>query len=1026
MKTSKMLLLIITILFVGTFIFADEYEQIEAFGMGKAAGLAWGDYNNDGYDDMLMVGSKSKVRYTAIWQNSGPPDYTFIDVVNLTEPLINDVGAAWADIDNDGDSDLVITGCPEPTGGLANNQPVRVYVNQGAPNYLDGTEMFYLGDASDKSESAAWADYDRDGFVDLLVANSEGPSRLFRNNGDLTFTETAQFEGGANSVAWWDINNDLQPDFALGTKTGVYVYMQNFRAGAIWFNETQISPLNGGPEGECFGMVWYDSKKYSASESISSNLIVNVKSSNALEPFKTYELLFKSNGEFISSIVTAQDEQYKGLYYSGSIIHSLYGIACSDYNHDGDMDYAQNIAGGFPNMLMKNTAESDNSLIRLIGMPELNDNHGSNTHAIGARMYHYYRWSSSSETYKNYRRINSGSGWASCNSFKNCCELNVFNFPSGITLNIENTPEIDLIGATTNIRYISETNEVNVYENGRIQALGQGFLGREVILANENRWGDINLDGYPDLVLSKNDSLSIYIYTGQEWPPFAWYCSVPINHKFDYSLGDYDNDGDLDIAVTTNSSYYDSNKLFVNNYPEASLSVSDQFGSNGRKLQWIDLNQDGRLDVVVVDNDYSMLWYENVSNTEADPVIPDFVEHVIYFAPSISCEASHRLAFADFNNDGQLDLLGPMGLTEIIDIESSTFYTHSDDPSHDPFACAVHPAWVDYDLDGDFDLLFNNHRFKNSSSVSEGVNFTDLEASYLNDSSFGDMDLDGHVDIFSKNGLYLNSGLPYYNFNQYTQYHSMTQGFMSLGDYDRDGDLDFYSKGWHSKGWCYENTHNYTGSMTIQLVGLAHDMGDSYSNRYAFGGIVKLFNAGTPTLTGHQIIGSGLHQVPGEALFGTPEDHNYDVQAVFPSGRMIDKTSNPALGNLNPSDLENGILIIYEDGRVEGLTGKSATWVSQKSVQPENIAIRQNYPNPFNPSTTVSYYLSNPAHVHAAIYNLSGQCVCRLIDEAQKQGAHQVTWHGTDNHGSKVGAGIYFCQIRSIGYQKTIKMMLLP
>lgn len=85
-----------------------------------------------------------------------------------------------------------------------------------------------------------------------------------------------------------------------------------------------------------------------------------------------------------------------------------------------------------------------------------------------------------------------------------------------------------------------------------------------------------------------------------------------------------------------------------------------------------------------------------------------------------------------------------------------------------------------------------------------------------------------------------------------------------------------------------------------------------------------------------------------------------------------------------------------------------------------------NSPNPFNPSTTIYYGLKNNAAVELEVYNLKGQKVKTLVNEAKQAGSYSVVWNGRDEHGSPVGSGIYFSRIR-IGnnWTKTQKMMLM-
>lgn len=109
--------------------------------------------------------------------------------------------------------------------------PNSLLRNDGVPGAAQFTDVTYssgLGDAHFPTQTAAWADYDNDGDLDLYVGNeAEGeqraPCQLFRNNGDGTFKDVAVRAGVTNdrftkAVVWGDYNGDRLPD----------IYVSNF------------------------------------------------------------------------------------------------------------------------------------------------------------------------------------------------------------------------------------------------------------------------------------------------------------------------------------------------------------------------------------------------------------------------------------------------------------------------------------------------------------------------------------------------------------------------------------------------------------------------------------------------------------------------------------------------------------------------------------------------------------------------------------------------------------------------------
>ena len=184
--------------------------DIEMFGMGVAVG----DYDNDGYDDLFI----SAMGQSRLFHNNG--NGTFTDVTQkagLMGPREFSTSAAWVDYDKDGKLDLVVANyvqwslegdlyctldgksksycTPESYKGTA----VRLWHNRGDGTFEDVTQKAGLGDATSKTLGVALLDYDNDGWPDLLFSNDTQPNKLYRNNGNGTFTEKAVVAGVAFS-----------------------------------------------------------------------------------------------------------------------------------------------------------------------------------------------------------------------------------------------------------------------------------------------------------------------------------------------------------------------------------------------------------------------------------------------------------------------------------------------------------------------------------------------------------------------------------------------------------------------------------------------------------------------------------------------------------------------------------------------------------------------------------------------------------------------------------------------------------
>ncbi len=177
------------------------------------ASVAWGDYDNDGDLDILLTGSSTSGAVSRIYRNSGGTAPTFTDIgAGLTG--VHNSSVAWVDYDNDGDLDLFLTG--DTVSGPAS----KIYRNSGGAN--PGFADVAAGLTAGYQPSAAWGDYDNDGDLDLIVTgySGSGPvSQVYQNSGGLnpSFTSVAASLAGvySSAVAWADFDNDGDLDLLL-------------------------------------------------------------------------------------------------------------------------------------------------------------------------------------------------------------------------------------------------------------------------------------------------------------------------------------------------------------------------------------------------------------------------------------------------------------------------------------------------------------------------------------------------------------------------------------------------------------------------------------------------------------------------------------------------------------------------------------------------------------------------------------------------------------------------------------------
>ena len=190
--------------------FEDVTEKAGLQGVGYGMGVAVGDYDNDGYEDLYVTAYGGNKLY----HNNG--DGTFTDVTEKAGVGGSgwSTSAAWVDLDNDGLLDLVVlryvqwdfdeTWCGEHREGYRSYchpdiyKPIAplIYHNDGNGHFTEVAEKMGLAKPG-KGLGIAIADYDRDGHIDLFIANDSMAEFLYHNKGDGKFEEVALLSGVA-------------------------------------------------------------------------------------------------------------------------------------------------------------------------------------------------------------------------------------------------------------------------------------------------------------------------------------------------------------------------------------------------------------------------------------------------------------------------------------------------------------------------------------------------------------------------------------------------------------------------------------------------------------------------------------------------------------------------------------------------------------------------------------------------------------------------------------------------------------
>ena len=186
---------------------------------GLAGGVAIEDFDGDGLLDVMVssVDACAPLRYYHHEADGTFRDRT--DAAHLSDQL-GGLNITMTDYNNDGRIDLFVM-----RGGWEFPMRNSLLRNNGDGTFTDVTRESGLSSALYRTHSAAWADFDNDGWVDVFVGHEEAPSSLFKNMGNGTFVDVAARAGVARTAftkgaAWGDYDNDGYPDLYVSNYVG--------------------------------------------------------------------------------------------------------------------------------------------------------------------------------------------------------------------------------------------------------------------------------------------------------------------------------------------------------------------------------------------------------------------------------------------------------------------------------------------------------------------------------------------------------------------------------------------------------------------------------------------------------------------------------------------------------------------------------------------------------------------------------------------------------------------------------------
>lgn len=379
--------------------FEDVTEKAGLQGTGYGMGVAVGDYDNDGFEDLYVTAYGGNKLY----HNNG--DGTFADVTQKAGVGGSgwSTSAAWVDLDNDGFLDLIVlryldwdfddVWCGEHKEGFRaychpdyfKSISPLVYHNNHDGTFTEVSQKVGLGKPG-KGLGLAIADYDRDGHVDLFLANDSMPEFLYHNKGDGTFEDlglvsevAVDIDGrtyAGMGVDFADYNNDGWADIVVTDLANQrYALYQNNHDGSFNYASSTagIGQMTLAHSGWGIRFFDYDNDGWKDLLIAQGHDLDTIELTHPNLRYREPMLLARNTGhEFVD--VSAQ---------SGDVFHQAWvsrGLAIGDLDNDGRLDAIVTTNDG-PVHILHNETQTQNHwiLMNLVG-------HKTNRDAIGAEV----------------------------------------------------------------------------------------------------------------------------------------------------------------------------------------------------------------------------------------------------------------------------------------------------------------------------------------------------------------------------------------------------------------------------------------------------------------------------------------------------------------------------------------------------------------------------------------------------------------------------------------------------------------
>ncbi len=536
------------------------------------------------------------------------------------------------------------------------------------------------------------------------------------------------------------------------------------------------------------------------------------------------------------------------------------------------------------------------------------------------------------------------------------------------------------------------------------------------------------------------------------------------------ATGDFDNDGDLDIVVSTFNDNCEtcSNPLLLyrndgnGNFERIMNNAISQSSVIGTGLAWGDYDNDGFLDLFICGsiNSKNKLFHNEGDENFTEITTGEIVNEI---------NSSQSCGWSDYNKDGWLDLFvaNRYGQSNRLykNNGNGTFTRITAGGIVNDIGDSRNCAWGDYDNDGWPDLFVLNYSGINDflyHNNKDGTFSRIVSGPIVNDGLWGtacqwsDYDNNGFLDLFvtncgsgQHNRLYYNQGGGIFTLNNsLLSLEGNTYGF-SWGDYNNDGLTDLFVCNNNHVNTLYKNNGGSMFTKVLnEIVGqegnksINSSLSDfnndgkldlfvtnrfEYPYNYLYKNIGNTGNYLTVRLNGcfsnKSGIGARIRLVMGDsqAIKDVSSGNGYDSEnSLWPHFGLGDIEKIDSLIVSWPSETESKFVNIQSNQILTISECQGIIEINNVTSQAIIYKLYQNYPNPFNPTTRINFSIPKQGFVSIKIYDVMGKEVMTLVNEQKSPGSYEV-----DFNGSKFSSGVYFYRIDAGEFRDLRRMVLI-